>query len=206
MISLKYNVILERWPRGLRRTPGERVVGKTHPWVQIPPSPPDRDTSSRFFVTGGGVIMEPERIVEIVKEKARKVTEKYGLEVFDVHYRKERRGWVLRIVIDNPIGYVSIRHCELVSRDLERFLDSENIINKSYVLEVSSPGLDRPLRDEKDFIRFTGKLAKFIFKDGRVIIGRIERYENGIVKVLDGKVLKDIDIKDLKEARLEIEF
>jgi len=150
--------------------------------------------------------MDTERIVEIVKEEAKKVTERYGLEVFDVHYRRESRGWVLRIVIDNPVGYVSIRQCELVSRDLERFLDSENIINRSYILEVSSPGLDRPLRSEKDFIRFTGKLAKFIFKDGRVIIGRIRGYENGVVKVLDGKVLKDIDVKDLKEARLEVEF
>jgi len=150
--------------------------------------------------------MDTERIVETVKEEAKKVAERYGLEVFDVHYRRESKGWVLRIIIDNPVGYVSIRQCELVSRDLERFLDSENIIDRSYILEVSSPGLDRPLRDERDFIRFTGKLAKFIFKDGRVIIGRIKGYKNGVVKVLDGKVLKDIDVKDLKEARLEVEF
>ncbi len=189
---------------------------KAHAWRacggQNPPVGSNPTLSARpghtvpVFRYKEGIAMDTERIVEIVKEKAKKVTERYGLEVFDVHYRRESRGWVLRIVIDNPVGYVSIRQCELVSRDLERFLDSENIIDRSYILEVSSPGLDRPLRGEKDFIRFTGKLAKFIFKDGRVIIGRIRGYENGVVKVLDGKVLKDIDVKDLKEARLEVEF
>ncbi|AIY88358.1 hypothetical protein TBGT1765_00625 [Thermotoga sp. TBGT1765] len=90
--------------------------------------------------------MFEEMILEKVRKEAERIAEEQGLEIFDVQYRRESRGWILRIIIDNPMGYVSVRDCELFSREIERFLDREDLIEHSYTLEVSSPGLDRPLR------------------------------------------------------------
>ena len=144
--------------------------------------------------------------LDIIRKEAERITKRHGLEVFDLTFRREARGWVLRLTIDNPVGYVSIRDCEIVSRELERWLDVEDIIDRRYILEVSSPGLDRPLRDERDYRRFKGKLAKFVMDDGRVVIARIVSYENGKVKLdEDGKEIV-IDLERVKKANLEPEI
>ena len=144
--------------------------------------------------------------LDIIRKEAERITKRHGLEVFDLTFRREARGWVLRLTIDNPVGYVSIRDCEIVSRELERWLDVEDIIDRRYILEVSSPGLDRPLRDERDYRRFKGKLAKFVMDDGRVVIARIVSYENGKVKLdEDGKEIV-IDLERVKRANLEPEI
>ncbi len=144
--------------------------------------------------------------LDLIRKKAEEIVDKYGLEVFDLTYRREGRGWVLRLTIDNPVGYVSIRDCEIVSRDLEMWLDAEDIITRRYILEVSSPGLDRPLRGEKDYKRFTGNLAKFVLKDGRVIIAHIKSYEDGKIVLDDDGRNVTIDINDVKRANLEPEI
>ncbi|PLV60153.1 ribosome maturation factor RimP [Thermotoga sp. KOL6] len=150
--------------------------------------------------------MFEEMVVEKVRKEAERIAEEQGLEIFDIQYRRESRGWVLRIIIDNPVGYVSVRDCELFSRELEKFLDREDFIAHSYTLEVSSPGLDRPLRGPKDYVRFVGKLAKIVTKDGKTFIGRIESFSDGTITVSDEKGLHEIDIEDVKRANLEIEF
>ena len=150
--------------------------------------------------------MFEEMIVERVRKEAEKIAEEQGLEIFDIQYGRESRGWVLRIVIDNPVGYVSVRDCELFSKELEKFLDREDPIEHSYTLEVSSPGLDRPLRGPKDYLRFTGKLAKIITKDGKTFIGRIVSFVDGIITISDEKGNHEINIEDVKKANLEIEF
>jgi len=153
----------------------------------------------------GGIHMD-EKVLEKIREEAERVVERHGLEVFDLTFRRETRGWVLRLTIDNPVGYVSIKDCEIVSRELERWLDEVDLIDKRYVLEVSSPGLDRPLRGEKDYIRFQGKLAKFVMKDGTTIVGRIGQFNEGILTVKEGKKEKSIKIEDIKRANLKPEF
>jgi len=147
-----------------------------------------------------------EDILERIRKEAEKVVERYGLEVFDLTFRRESKGWVLRLTIDNPVGYVSIKDCELVSRDLERWLDAEDLIEHSYTLEVSSPGLDRPLRNVKDFARFTGKLAKIVMEDGTTIVGRILSVEGESIKVEDGKKEKIIQFNNIRRANLKPEF
>ncbi len=147
-----------------------------------------------------------EDILKKIREEAERVVERYGLEVFDLTFRRESRGWVLRLTIDNPVGYISIKDCELVSRDLERWLDAEDLIEHSYTLEVSSPGLDRPLRNIKDFERFVGKLAKIVMEDGTTIVGRILSVEGGSIKVKDGKKEKVIQYDSIRRANLKPEF
>ena len=79
-----------------------------------------------------------------------------GFELVDVEFVKEGGSWYLRSYIDKP-GGITIDDCETVSRLLEASLDREDFIREAYVLEVSSPGLGRPLKKEKDYIRNEGK-------------------------------------------------
>ncbi|SFB03569.1 ribosome maturation factor RimP [Acetitomaculum ruminis DSM 5522] len=82
-----------------------------------------------------------------------------NIELVDVEYVKEADNFYLRIFIDKE-GGVNIDDCELISRSLEEILDREDFIDESYILEVSSPGLDRPLKKEKDYVRNLGKMIE----------------------------------------------
>ena len=79
-----------------------------------------------------------------------------GLELYDVHFRREGHGWVLRLVIDSPKG-VTLDDCSLVSRETSDFLDIEDFVEHAYNLEVSSPGMERTLRDIGECERFIGE-------------------------------------------------
>ena len=112
-----------------------------------------------------------------VRAAAERVARGYGLEIFDVQLRREAIGTVLRVIIDRPDrgvpetfdDAVGIEECQRVSHDLSALLDVEDeeleaagALAQNYTLEVSSPGLDRPLRHEADYRRFTGRLAKVV--------------------------------------------
>src|SRR5437868_15417835 len=99
-------------------------------------------------------------VIESVRVLASRVAESYGLEIFDVQFRREGPGMVLRVQIDRPGSgataeeSVSVGDCANVSRDLSAIFDVEDIVPVAYTLEVSSPGLARPLRDAGDYGRF----------------------------------------------------
>lgn len=82
--------------------------------------------------------------------------EKHQFELVDVEYVKEVGNWYLRAYIDKE-GGISVDDCEVISRQLGDWLDEKDFIPDSYILEVSSPGLGRPLKKEKDFARSIGK-------------------------------------------------
>ena len=84
------------------------------------------------------------------------VMEEYRFELVDVEYVKEGSNWYLRAYIDKP-GGITINDCETVSRKLSDLLDAEDFIDDAYILEVSSPGLGRPLKKDKDFERSIGQ-------------------------------------------------
>lgn len=84
------------------------------------------------------------------------IIEKHGFELWDVEYVKEGGTWYLRAYIDKPDG-IHVDDCEVVSRELSDILDEKDFIDEAYILEVSSPGLGRPLKKEKDFQRSLGK-------------------------------------------------
>lgn len=154
--------------------------------------------------------MKVEGLEDKLRALAEPVVSGLGMELVDVVYVTEHGKRILRIYIDKP-GGISVDDCSDVSREFSTVLDVEDPIPQSYVLEVSSPGLDRPLVKEKDFIRFTGKRAKI--KSKTPIEGRrnfkavIDGVENGHVKVtdFDGKKF-DIPIENIDKAKLEIEF
>ena len=110
-------------------------------------------------------------VVEQVRTVAARVAAGYGLEIFDVQFRREAPGMVLRVQIDRPgpaanaEECVSVDDCAKVSRDLSAILDVEDVVPIAYTLEVSSPGLDRPLRQLDDYRRFAGRRAKIVVRE-----------------------------------------
>jgi ribosome maturation factor RimP len=110
-------------------------------------------------------------VLDTVRSMAGRVAGSYGLEVFDVQFRREASGMVLRVRIDRPGAAstaedsVSVDDCAHVSRDLSALLDVDDVIPTAYTLEVSSPGLDRPLRSPDDYRRFAGRRAKLVVRE-----------------------------------------
>lgn len=113
-----------------------------------------------------------------------------GFDLVEVQSGREPTGWVVRLFIDGPgEGLVPVSHadCERVSRDVSAALDVADLIPHAYQLEVSSPGLDRPLRRERDFARFAGKSARIRLAEGvegrRNFSGTIRGAQAGLVEI-----------------------
>jgi ribosome maturation factor RimP len=146
-----------------------------------------------------------EEISRWLRQKAQEVLQNEGLELFDVEYR----GNVVRVFIDGPQG-VTIDDCARVSAALSDQLDIADKIPDSYRLEVSSPGLDRPLRSWQDFVRHLGRRVKLevTVSVGRVqvIRGRIGECEGGVITLADaGQELLRIPYDRVRSARLEFD-
>ncbi len=97
----------------------------------------------------------PKALVADISRLVEPIIEDQGMELVDLEFHRERSGWVLRLLIDRAEG-VTVDDCADISGRVGAILDVKDIIDVSYVLEVSSPGVNRPLRKEKDFQRFTG--------------------------------------------------
>ena len=102
--------------------------------------------------------MAGKNIVTAVDPLIRPVITGLDFELYDLIFVKEGSNWYLRIFIDKP-GGVTINDCETVSRAVEKKLDDMDPIEQSYILEVSSPGLDRPLKKDVDFVKFKGSMV-----------------------------------------------
>jgi ribosome maturation factor RimP len=133
-----------------------------------------------------------------------------GYELVDVEWKNES-GWILRVFIDKPVGGVSLEDCATVSRELSAVLDVEDKIAPAYSLEVSSPGLNRPLKKESDFARFIGKKAKI--RTRRPIGDTRRNFSGTLVAVAEGKVQIDVGdqvcevpVVDVEKANLVYEF
>jgi ribosome maturation factor RimP len=166
---------------------------------------------------------------------AERVARGYGLDIFDVQMRRESSGWVVRVILDRPdpgqsapgpaartrpggaIGdeAVGIEDCQRVSQDLSAILDVEEEalgldLPEGYTLEVSSPGLDRPLRHAGDYRRFTGRLAKIVVSEavgGQMHFeGRIEGLDGDTVLLSQGRRTHRIPLALVRRAHLEVEF
>ena len=94
------------------------------------------------------------------------------LVLVELIYRYEGGNLILRVLADKPTGGINMDECSILNRDLGRLLDEKNMIKDRYILEVSSPGLDRPLKVEDDFLRCLNKNARFFLNDA--VGGRIE--------------------------------
>jgi ribosome maturation factor RimP len=163
-----------------------------------------------FYVQRTSPMSETKRIAREVSVLAESLLPELGMEMVDVEFRFERGRWTLRIYIDKP-GGVTVDDCATVSRDLGDLVEAENIISYSYVLEVSSPGLNRPLRKEKDFMRSIGKSIKVEMSkpvnQRSNFTGRLEHVKDGTVGLLiEDANLVELPIDGIKRARLQYEF
>jgi ribosome maturation factor RimP len=175
-----------------------------------------------FCVSGVGITPKAEEIARL-RQAAERVAASHGLEVFDVQLRREPIGMVLRVVIDRPDPgrvetveeSVGIEDCQRVSQDLSALLDvedefGERELAEEYTLEVSSPGLDRPLRHEADYRRFAGRLAKIVTTEPierqSAFAGRIAAIDNGAVLLEEGRRTHRVPLDKIKRAHLDVEF
>lgn len=168
--------------------------------------------------------MSREAAIERVRQAAIRVMESHGLELFDLQFRRESIGWVLRVIVDRPWQEsdgpdrpdqaVGIGDCQRVSHDLGTLLDVEDdlgaALGQAYTLEVSSPGLDRPLRHEADYRRFTGRLAKIVMSEpveGQTsFAGRLSGFDGGLILLTEGRRVHRVPLGGVRRARLEVEF
>lgn len=129
-----------------------------------------------------------------------------GLAVLEVEYRPG--GQLLRVFLDRRHGQVGIDDCSAVSQQLSAALDELDLIPRAYRLEVSSPGLDRPLRGEEDFLRFRGEPARLTLErpagGAAVSRGRIGEMRNGMLRIEpDGEEPVWVPVSQIRSARLD---
>ena len=146
-------------------------------------------------------------VTELIEPYAKEL----GLEIYDVEYIKEGADYFLRIYIDKTDGVVDINDCENMSRTIDPVLDEADPIKDSYYLEVSSVGLDRPIKTEKDFYRFSGeKIDVRLFKaiNGiREFCGTLKSYNDGefTVELENGECIT-ASVKEASLIRPHIDF
>ena len=156
-------------------------------------------------------------VVEQVRALAARVAGSYGLEIFDVQFRREAPGMVLRVQVDRPgpsataEESVSVDDCARVSRDLSAVLDVEETVSIAYTLEVSSPGLDRALRHADDYRRFAGRRAKLVMREAvdgqkflRGTLGGVEGHDV-LIEGAGGRRHR-VPLGVITRANLEVEF
>lgn len=160
-----------------------------------------------------------------IRDAAERVARSCGVEIFDIQFRREPVGWVLRVILDRPAAVdaegrvlvetpdqsIGIEECQRVSQDLSAILDVEDPVDRHYTLEVSSPGLERALRHRADYERFSGRIAKIVVREA---VGGQMHFE-GRLRGVDGEEivleasrtrLARIRLDNIARGRLAVEF
>ena len=144
-----------------------------------------------------------------VSEMVEPIVISQEMELVDVEYRREARGWVLRIYIDKK-GGVSLDDCALVSNEVGTIIDVEGLIQSPYTLEVSSPGLNRVLKKEMDFNRFKDRSVRIRTHNPigkrRNFRGILLGCTEGLVQIAVGEQILHIPLSNVAKANLEFEF
>jgi len=153
--------------------------------------------------------MSSNKYERLIEELVMPVLEQNKYQFVDVEYKKEGTDWYLRVYIDKPEG-ITLDDCQVVSEYLSEELDRVDPIEHRYILEVSSPGVDRPLNKERDFERFKGReidLKLYAPVDGRKkISGRLLGLTDGMVFVdVEGRVI-NIPREKIASVRLAFKF
>jgi ribosome maturation factor RimP len=160
----------------------------------------------RFFCSMGNL---PERI----EKEIEKVVASEGLELVHIEYKKQGRGYLLRVDIDKD-GGVTLEDCRLVSQQVSTYLDVDDVVPAEYELQVSSPGLDRKFYRESDYQKFIGRLVRVktakAIRGLHVVVGKLKEFDGSRIVVTDPVMKKDPDyeipLSEIKETRLEVEI
>ncbi len=153
--------------------------------------------------------MKFEKLLEEVRQVIEPLLQSQGFELVDLEYQREPQGWVLRIYLDRE-GGVTLDDCAEVSGEIGAVLEVKDVIPNPYVLEVSSPGLTRPLKKPEDFNKFSNRLVKIKLYEpleGRKNFkGTLLGLEGEKVRLeIEGRVY-ELPLQGIAKANLEIEF
>jgi ribosome maturation factor RimP len=150
-----------------------------------------------------------QEIIDRVKAISDSILISEGMDLVEVEFRREAGGWVLRLTLDKS-GGVTLDDCTRMSREIGRSLDVEDFIENPYHLEVSSPGLDRSLKNERDFIRFSERRIKVKTMEP---IGKQKSFKGKLLKCVEGRIemetdggIVEIPLPNIARANLEVEF
>ncbi|HVJ94767.1 MAG TPA: ribosome maturation factor RimP [Labilithrix sp.] len=160
-------------------------------------------------------IVDRERLSAVIDP----VVRAHGAELVDFELKNEN-GWILRVFVEKlgasaarmstKDAAVNLELCTNIARDLSPALDAADPIPHRYNLEVSSPGVERPLKQVADFVRFAGEKAKLKVKNAvagqKVLVGVLGSVKDGVVGVVDGARSYDVPLEDIVSARLVFEF
>lgn len=148
-----------------------------------------------------------DRLLATIQGFAEPLLADMGLELVDVEYRREGHGWVLRFFIDKE-GGIGIDDCAQASREISAYLAVEDPIEHAYHLEVSSPGLERPLKKREDFLRFADRPVRIKLRqplgEQRVLIGTLCGLEGDTVVLAVAEEKVFIDLDNISKARLTL--
>ncbi len=132
-----------------------------------------------------------------------------GFELVDMTYQREPQGWVLRVYIDRP-GGVTIADCQSISRQTGDMLEGKDVLRNAFNLEVSSPGLNRPLKKSADFERFVGQRVRIktrIAVQGcRKFLGQLTGCVDGLVCLNVDGVSMQVPLESISKAHIEYDF
>ncbi len=138
------------------------------------------------------------------------LAEEPDLELVDIEYKKEGANWFLRVFIDKNDGAVDIDDCSRISEKLSKRLDETDPIPTAYFLEVSSPGAERPLKKESDFVKSVGKNVHIQtyepIGDHKVFEGELLSFDGKVLEVRDGKQTVSISFEKVSSARRAVSF
>ncbi|HEY3051996.1 MAG TPA: ribosome maturation factor RimP [Thermoanaerobaculia bacterium] len=148
-----------------------------------------------------------------MEKEIEKIVSSEGLELVHVEYKRQGRGYLLRVDIDKE-GGVTLEDCQLVSQQISTYLDVDDVVPTEYELQVSSPGLDRKFYRESDYEKFIGRLVRVktakAIRGLHVIVGKLKQFDGQKIVVTDPVMKKDPDyeipMSDIKETRLEVEI
>jgi len=143
-----------------------------------------------------------------------------GAELVDVEWKREQQGWVLRLLVEKAgaaaekltteQAAVDLELCSNVAREVSPALDVADLIPHHYSLEVSSPGVERTLRHEADYLRFLGKKVKLKVHEAvagqKVVLGTLDALEGGVITLLEGGAVRRIPMTNVATGRLVFEF
>lgn len=149
-------------------------------------------------------------MIDKIKEIIQPILQEEDAELVDMIYRREAGRQVLRLLVDKE-GGIALSDCVKLNESISQVLDESDVITESYVIEVDSPGIDRPFKVKRDYERAKGRLVRVTLNgailDKKEYIGRLKEISEGYIKVdVKKKGVIDIPFEKIVRARQEVEF
>lgn len=144
--------------------------------------------------------MQTKDIIKKVEEYAMPIIEQNNYELVETEFVKEGANYYLRLYVDKEGGF-SINDCEIVSRYLEQKLEEDDFIDKAYILEVSSPGIDRILKKDSEYEKYKGRIVDIkLYKP----IDKVKEFQGELIGLIDGNIVINENNKELKFDKKDV--